>query len=174
VKPNRILPLAACLSLAAQAPTSNNRPALAARGYLAFSVVDLDASAQWYTEKLGLRTLFYAPRTEAVHASAAFLQGGGLFVELVQVDGASDLSRYLPPAEIAAGGGRQFIHGLFKAGIVVDDFDQAVATLRTRGVEIVDGPVPTKPDQPANVTIRDNSGNRIPLLDGSFKPPSSR
>jgi catechol 2,3-dioxygenase-like lactoylglutathione lyase family enzyme len=174
VRSNWILLLAACSSLAAQSPASNNQPVLAARGYLAFSVVDIDASVKWYTEKLGLRTLFYAPRTEAVHASAAFLQGGGLFVELVQVDGATDLSRYLPPAEIAAGGGRQFIHGIFKAGIVVDDFDQAVATLHARGVEIVDGPVPTKRDQPANVTIRDNAGNRIPLLDGSFKPSSSR
>jgi hypothetical protein len=78
--------------------------------------------------------------------------------------------RYLSAAQIAAGGGRQYIHGLFKAGAVVDDFDQTVKTLRARGVEIVDGPRPTKPDQPANVTIRDNSGNRIPLLDGSFKP----
>jgi catechol 2,3-dioxygenase-like lactoylglutathione lyase family enzyme len=149
-------------------------PALAAHGYLAFSVVDIDAGVKWYREKLGLRTLFYAPRTEAVHASAAFLQGGELFVELVQVDGAADLSRYLPPRQIAEGAGRQYIHGLFKAGAVVDDFNQAVATLRARGVAIVDGPRPTKSGQPANVTIRDYEGNRIPLLDASFSASPTR
>ena len=124
-------------SRAARAPASKTTPALAARGYLAFSVVDLDASAKWYNEKLGLRMLFYAPRTPAVDASAAFLQGGGLFVELVQVDDAADLSRRLPPAQIAEGGGRQYMHGVFKDGAVVDELDKAVATLRARGVEIV-------------------------------------
>jgi catechol 2,3-dioxygenase-like lactoylglutathione lyase family enzyme len=170
MKHHAMLLWAACSCLAAQ-PADSHQPApLSAHGYLAFSVPDIDASAQWYTEKLGLRRLFYFPRTATVHAAAAFFQGGGFFVELVEVDSAVDLSKYLPPTQIAEGGGRQFIYGLFKGGVVVDDFEKAVAVLRARGVQIVDGPRPARPDAPANVTIRDNAGNRIELLDGSFKP----
>jgi catechol 2,3-dioxygenase-like lactoylglutathione lyase family enzyme len=165
--------LFAASRLAAQAARTADTPVLAAHGYLAFSVPDMNASLRWYTEKLGMRVLFNFPRTETVHAAAAFLQGRDFFVELVQVDSASELSRFLPPREISQGGGRQFVFGLFKGGVVVDNLDAAVAALRARGVEIVDGPRPTKRDQPANVTIQDNSGNRIALLEGSFKPFST-
>jgi catechol 2,3-dioxygenase-like lactoylglutathione lyase family enzyme len=172
MKPGVVLFVVAWSSLGAQPAVSASPAPLPAHGYLAFSVPDIEASARWYVEKLGLRMLFNVPRTATVRAAAAFLQGGGFFVELVEVDGAADLSRYLTPQQIGEGGGRQYVYGLFKGGIVVDDFEKTVATLRARGVDIVDGPRPTKPDQPANVTIRDNAGNRIALLDGSFRPPS--
>ena len=160
MKTNVILLLATCSALAAQAPMSNPPPALAVRGaILAFSVPDMDASAKWYTEKLGLRIVHLYPRNKAVHARAALFQGGGLVVELVQEDDAVDL-------------GPQPRHGLAKAGVVVGNFDKAVAALRARGVEFA-SVYPRRADQPANVTIRDNAGNLIALYEGfsSFNDP---
>ncbi|MGH7471231.1 MAG: VOC family protein [Longimicrobiales bacterium] len=46
----------------------------------------------------------------------------------------------------------------FKAGIVVDDYDRTLATLRERGVSIVIGPFPARDGQRANVIIRDEAG----------------
>ena len=60
--------------------------------------------------------------------------------------------------------GSQFIHGLFKAGVVVDDFDKTLATLRSRGVEFAFGPFPARPNQRANVLIKDNAGNLIQIF----------
>ena len=160
MKTTVILLLATGSALAAQAPMSNASPALAVRGaMLAFVVPDLDTSAKWYTEKLGLRVVHLYPRIKAVHARAALFQGGGLMVELVQEDDAVDP-------------GPEHRHGLQKAGLVVVDFDKAVKTLRSRGVEFA-SVYPRRPDQPANVTIRDNSGNLIVLYEGfsSFNDP---
>jgi hypothetical protein len=53
------------------------------------------------------------------------------------------------------------VHGIFKAGIVVDDFDRTIAQLRARGVQIAIGPFPATAQQPANAIIRDNAGNFI-------------
>jgi hypothetical protein len=53
------------------------------------------------------------------------------------------------------------VHGIFKAGIVVEDFDRTIAELRRRGVEIAIGPFPKRDAQPANAIIRDNAGNYI-------------
>jgi catechol 2,3-dioxygenase-like lactoylglutathione lyase family enzyme len=152
--------LANCSALAAQAPRSDTSTALAVRGaMLAFVVPDLDASAKWYTEKLGLRIVHLYPRIKGMHARAALFQGGGLAVELVQEDDAVDP-------------GPQHRRGLQKAGLVLNDFDRAVATLRARGVEFA-SVYPRRPDQPANVTIRDNAGNLIVLHEGfaSFNDP---
>jgi catechol 2,3-dioxygenase-like lactoylglutathione lyase family enzyme len=160
MKPIAILLLATSSALAAQAPMSNTPPALAVRGaILTFSVPDLDASAKWYTETLGLRIVHMYPRNKAVHARAALFQGGGLVVELVQEDDAVDL-------------GPQPRRGLAKAGLVVGNFDTMVATLRARGVEFA-SVYPRRVDQPANVTIRDNAGNLIALYEGfsSFNDP---
>jgi hypothetical protein len=53
------------------------------------------------------------------------------------------------------------VHGYFKAGIVVDDYDTTLEALRARGVEIAMGPFPARPGQRANVIVRDNAGNLI-------------
>ena len=152
--------LIAAASLPAQVPTSATPPALAVNGaILTFSVPDLDASARWYVEKLGLRLVHLYPRDKAVPARAALFQGGGLLVELVQEDNAVDP-------------GPQPRRGLAKAGLVVTNFDEAVRALRARGVEFA-SVYPRRPDQPANVTIRDNVGNAIALYEGfsSFDDP---
>ena len=97
------------------------------------------------------------PRADGV--AVAVLEGGGLVVELIQHDRAAPLGRLVPAAS-----DRVLVHGLFKAGIVVDDFDGTVAALRTRAVEIAFGPFPKRPNQRANLILRDNAGNLIQIL----------
>ena len=121
--------------------------------FFALSVADLAASARWYREKLGLRVVLEPPRTN--EATVTVLEGGGLIVELLQHNDAKPLS--------AASGVRENykVHGFFKSGVIVDDFDRTVAVLRSRGVEIAFGPFPKSSTQRANVIVRDNAGNLI-------------
>src|SRR5437899_13082283 len=98
------------------------------------------------------------PRTDATRARIALLQGGGLTVELIQHDDALPL-RSLRPAR----DGAISVHGIVKVGVTVDDFDATLAALRARGVDIAYGPYPKRPDQPANVIIRDSDGNLVQI-----------
>lgn len=122
--------------------------------FFALSVPDLKASTGWYTEKLGLRVVLEVPRADKV--AVVVLEGGGLIVELIQHDDALPLNQLEPPVA-----GNQFVHGMFKAGAVVADFEALIKTLRSRGVEIVAGPFPARGGQRANVLIKDNAGNLI-------------
>jgi hypothetical protein len=63
------------------------------------------------------------------------------------------------------------IHGISKVGVIVDDFDGTLATLKSRGVEIFLGPFPARNGQRANVIVKDNSGNLIQLFGKSASPP---
>lgn len=135
-------------------------PVLRASGsFFALSVADLEASRRWYVEKLGLSEVMRAPRTDESRSAMVLLQGGGLTVELVQHDDARPLAAALPP-----GRGALFLHGIFKVGVTIEDFDATLATLRSRGVEVAIGPFPRRGDQPANAIIRDNAGNYIQLF----------
>jgi hypothetical protein len=53
------------------------------------------------------------------------------------------------------------VHGISKVGVIVDDFDGTLATLKARGVEIYIGPFPARNGQRANVIVKDNAGNLI-------------
>jgi catechol 2,3-dioxygenase-like lactoylglutathione lyase family enzyme len=116
--------------------------------FFALSVSDVQASTKWYAEKLGLKVKLEVPEHDGV--SVVVLEGGGLTVELIRHGKAAPAPAAIP-----------LVHGLFKAGLVVDDFDRVVATLRARGVELVAGPFPAKGDQRANVVVKDNAGNLI-------------
>lgn len=56
------------------------------------------------------------------------------------------------------------VHGIFKVGVVIDDYEKTLAMLKARGVQIAFGPFPARGDQPANVLIRDNASNLIQLF----------
>lgn len=132
----------------------------AAKGaFIGLSVADLDASVKWYTEKLGLTVVMRPPKIEK--STAVILEGGGLIVELMHHDDAVALSTAAP--HIARD---YLVHGIFKAGLVVDDFDKAIAALRARGVPIAIGPFSATAEQRANAIIRDAEGNYIQLFGG--------
>jgi catechol 2,3-dioxygenase-like lactoylglutathione lyase family enzyme len=126
----------------------------AAGAFFALSVPDLKASTQWYEQKLGLKVVMTAPKKDGV--AVAVLEGGGLIVELIERDGAVPLSKAAPGAK-----DNTYLQGIFKAGVIVDDFGKTVGTLKSRGVEIAYGPFPARADQRANIIVRDNNGNLI-------------
>jgi catechol 2,3-dioxygenase-like lactoylglutathione lyase family enzyme len=132
-------------------------PFTATGAFIALSVPDVAASARWYREKLGLRVVLEPPK--AGEATAVILEGGGLLVELIQHDGAKPLGTLAPGVR-----GSVYVHGYFKAGVIVEDFDRTIAALRARGIEIAFGPYPKSATQRANAIIRDNAGNLIQFL----------
>ena len=135
-------------------------PVIQAKGaFFALSVANMDSSVRWYREKLGLSVAMQVPRSDPTRAAMTLLQGGGLTVELVQQDESVPLRNFLPEPK-----GALFVHGIFKVGITVDDFDATLAALRSRGVEIAIGPFAKRADQPANAIIRDNAGNYIQIF----------
>jgi catechol 2,3-dioxygenase-like lactoylglutathione lyase family enzyme len=148
-----LLPMLALAQATAQ-PTSSPAPFSARGAFFALSVADVQASVRWYTEKLNLAVVMEQPKRDG--AAVAILEGHGLIVELVELDAASPLGVAAPKAA-----GPFQIHGVFKAGVIVDDFDRLVAMIKTRNVEIAHGPFPARNGQRANVIVRDNAGNLI-------------
>jgi catechol 2,3-dioxygenase-like lactoylglutathione lyase family enzyme len=149
------------LPLAAQSQATSASPFATTRGgFIALSVRDLAASAKWYSETFGLRTILTVPRTARI-AGVVALEGNGIIVELIQHD----------DARARAGGQPELTHGIAKAGVIVDDFDGAVAALRSRGIEFTNGPYPARPNQRANVMFRDIDGNHIQIFGGYARRP---
>jgi catechol 2,3-dioxygenase-like lactoylglutathione lyase family enzyme len=147
-----ILVLALARPLVAQAPAA---PAFSATGaFFALSVGDLDASARWYSEKLGLHEVMRPPKANGV--SVVVLEGGGLTVELIQHDGS-----------VTSNQDAAKVQGILKVGLEVSDFDHTLAVLRERGVTIAYGPYPASASQRANVIIKDNAGNLIQIFGGA-------
>ena len=138
------------------AGASPGTPAFTTTGaFFALSVADARAGAKWYQEKLGLAIVMDAPKQD--RNTVVVLEGGGLLVELIQNDDAQPLASAAP----ATKGNGFLVHGMVKAGVIVSDFDAALAKLRERGVQLAFGPFPAKGSQRANFAIRDNAGNLI-------------
>ena len=140
-----VFPMAARAQSTPPAPPA---PVLVVAGsFFALSVADLDASAKWYTETLGLRVVMQVPRQNKT--AVTVLEGGGLIVELIQHDDARP------------SGDRLLVHGVFKVGVVVEDYAGLLELLRARRVEIALGPFPAREGQRANLIVRDNAGNLL-------------
>ena len=137
--------------------SQTSSPISAKGAFFAVSVTDMEASTRWYEEKLGLSVVLRVPRTE--QPAVTVLEGRGLIVELVEHKGPAPEAKPAPAAM-----GRVFGEGIFKAGVIVEGFDDTIAALRARGVEIAFGPFPARPGQRANAIIKDNAGNLIQLF----------
>jgi catechol 2,3-dioxygenase-like lactoylglutathione lyase family enzyme len=150
---------------AAAASTAETRAVAGTGAFFALSVADLNASARWYSDKLGLKVVTQTPRHDK--AAAVVLEGEGLIVELIHHDDAVPLGKAAPGVK-----SNIEVHGLVKAGVIVPDFDRTLAILKERRVDIAFGPYPARQDQRANVIIRDNEGNLIQLFgrsDGNIR-----
>jgi hypothetical protein len=75
------------------------------------------------------------PKTNG--AAVTVLEGGGLIVEVIQHDAARPLSTIAPGTQESF-----HVHGVFKAGVIVGDFEKALAMLKARNIEIAFGPIP--------------------------------
>ena len=124
--------------------------------FFALYVADIEASTRWYSEKLGLKVVMQDPKRDK--AAVTVLEGGGLIVELIQHDDAAPLSRAAEAKD------NPLVHGMFKAGVIVDDFDKTLAAIKARNIPIVFGPFPARPNHRANAIIRDNAGNLIQVF----------
>ena len=144
------------LALSAQpaTPPAPEAAATATGAFFALSVSDVRASARWYSEKLGLKVVMEQPMNAG--AAVTVLEGGGLIVELIQHEGAVSLTALEPKVK-----SNMFVHGVVKAGALLSNFDNAVATMKKRGVDIAFGPYPARENQRPNAIIRDNAGNLI-------------
>jgi catechol 2,3-dioxygenase-like lactoylglutathione lyase family enzyme len=141
------------------AQTPNGPVSTATGAFFALSVADVKASARWYAEKLGLKIVMEEPERDKT--AVVVLEGGGLIVELIERDDRLPLRK---ATEGIADNLR--VHGIVKAGFIVDDFEKAIATLKKRHVEIAFGPFPARTNQRANVIVRDNAGNLIQVFGG--------
>ena len=146
------------MALAALAGTSAHPLATAEGAFFALSVPDADAAAAWYVDKLGLKIVLRPAAQGGVRMVA--LSGGGLLIELIEQQGAVPLSTAAPHISHDTQ-----VHGIFKAGVVVADWDGLIAGLKARGVPIAIGPFPRRKDQRANLIIRDNNGNYIQFFE---------
>ena len=158
----RLLPLTFLVALgtdaAAQPPATRPATAVSGRGaFWALSVADVKSMSQWYADKFGLHVTLDPPKSGG--AKAIVLEGDGLIVELIQHENAKPRRVIAPAASDAV-----LIHGIMKAGIVVDDFDKTIASFRAANVPIAYGPYPARPGQRANAIIRDPEGNLIQLF----------
>ncbi len=99
----------------AQSVESTAKPAVvvASGAFFALSVADLKAIA--HSEKLGLKVVMETPKKDK--SAVTVLEGQGLIVELIQNDDAMPLSKAAPAAKDPL-----YDHGVFKAGVMVDDF----------------------------------------------------
>ena len=151
--------LALLLLAAVAAPNDVSSPVATARGaFYALSVPDADAAATWYIEKLGLKVLMQPPERNG--AQVVVIGGGGLIVELIEQQGAVPLKQAAPEVKHDT-----MVLGLFKAGVIVDDWEGLLAALKARGVPIALGPFPRSAEQRANLIIRDNNGNYIQFVE---------
>lgn len=143
----------------AQTANKNSEPPFTAKGaFFALSVANLDASATWYSEKFDLKVVMRAPMTKDVRSAVIVLAGGGLLVELIESENAMPLSKVAPNTKED----RTLIHGVTKAGLIVDDFDTTLALLRERHVPILMGPFPAHDStEMRNFIIEDNARNLI-------------
>lgn len=135
----------------AQASTEPPPFAAVTAGYVALSVADLDASAEWYRTKLSLRVVKERSASPDGKATATILAGEGLIVELVHhVDATPH------PA-----GAAHLVRGFFKAGIVVNDLDAALRELERRHVTIRFRPFADEALGYRTFAIADNEGNIV-------------
>lgn len=112
-----MIALVVLLPPAARLPRQTTSPFTVAGSSFALSVADIVATERWYVDKLGLTVVRRIPSANG--NAVTILSGAGLIVELVQRDGAQSLSKAVPTAK-----DNLDVHGIFKVGIVVDDFDR--------------------------------------------------
>ena len=136
-------------------PESAGAPFSAVKaGFVAIVVPDLDASAKWYASKLDLKVVKENAMRPDKRAAVTILQGHGLSVELVWFRDAVPLSSVAPQLK-----GSHELHGIFKAGVVVDDLDSTLNELKSRGVTIAFETFYDKSMDCRMFAIRDNNGN---------------
>jgi catechol 2,3-dioxygenase-like lactoylglutathione lyase family enzyme len=123
--------------------------------FFAISVADVAAMSSWYQDKLTMRVVTAGEAPNKI-AKFAILEGNGVLLELIQHAKADD-RKVLAPAATEA----HLIHGIFKAGMIVDDLDGLYASLKQRGAIIAYDLMPAKDVPMRSFIVRDPEGNLV-------------
>ena len=129
-------------------------PFKATGGFVAITVPNLDESAKWYVDNLGLKIVKNHAMRPDNRAAVTILQGNGFAVELIWLADAVPLSKAAPQTK-----GPQDVHGILKSGIFVDDLDATLKDLKSRNVTFAFEPFYDKSMDCRMFAIRDNNGN---------------
>lgn len=134
--------------------------------HVMLATANYDETLVWYQENLGFRIKHEWTVPEFPDLQLAYLEKNGFIIEIVaspntpEIKSAGDFSERLQQPGI-----RHF-------AFLVEDVDAAIATLETKGVEIVLSPT-SFPDSGRRVAFfEDNNGNLIEFLEEL--PPSER
>lgn len=123
--------------------------------FFAISVADVTVMSSWYRDQLTMRVLASGEAPNKV-AKFAILEGDGVLIELIQHAKAGDRNVLAPEATEA-----HLIHGIFKAGMIVDDLDGLYAGLKRRGAIIAYDIMPAKDVPMRSFVVRDPEGNLV-------------
>jgi catechol 2,3-dioxygenase-like lactoylglutathione lyase family enzyme len=122
------------------------------------SVADVDRSARWYGDLLGVAVTDDAT-LEAAGARVAYLAGGDLRIELVQTAGSvAGPQRPDPPAHTA-------VRGITQLTVYVRDLDAVLARCERAGIPIAMAPVRAPQLHVAAFFVRDPDGNLLEFLE---------
>jgi len=122
------------------------------------SVASLDAMEIWYRDKLGfVRTS--RSRYEQMGLEIAFLRQGDFEIELIQFDGSQAPSMRFPDPPRHAG-----LQGMTHFGLRVENTDQAIADLESKGVPVLFGPKVFEELKMKLFFVRDIEGNLIKFV----------
>jgi catechol 2,3-dioxygenase-like lactoylglutathione lyase family enzyme len=149
---------ALCLSLLQPALPLAAEPSVLGRStgsFFALSVADVDAASRWYQDKLGFHVVSHGEAPDKV-AKFAILEGDGTIVEMIQHRDARPLAVAAPSVKAA-----HQLHGIFKAGVVVENLDGVYRRIKERGVPIAYDLMPAKDVPLRSFSIRDGEGNLI-------------
>ncbi len=118
------------------------------------SVVDLDASLLWYTERLGFEEVLRKDFPE-LNARLAYVRHGELVLELVQSEPSVGVTRPAPPA------GHIIVRGVTQISLHVDDAEKAMEQVKAAGVPPLTGLIDAAPIGVKAFFSEDPDGNLI-------------
>jgi methylmalonyl-CoA/ethylmalonyl-CoA epimerase len=123
--------------------------------HIGISVPNAEESAAWYHKMLGFEIV--TRMKQGTEMNIVHIKRGNCYIELFQVAGAKPLPEYRrdPTADL-------HVHGLVHFAFQVSDAMAVVKELKSKGAEIVMGPI----DNPGIVFafVRDNAGNCFELI----------
>ena len=127
--------------------------------FTALIVEDIDQSIDWYTSFLGLEV---HNKTELKERGLAIanLKKEGIWLELIEMKSAISLSELMKDKENTSR-----IHGIFKTGFLLSDFDKWISFLEETNVHFHGSVVKDNNTGKRTVIIKDPDGNSIQLFE---------
>jgi catechol 2,3-dioxygenase-like lactoylglutathione lyase family enzyme len=155
VSTSLVILLAAGIAPAASPPANPLSLAQPQGGFMALSVDNAAASAQWYVDKLGFQVVKRIdPPGDKVHI--VLLENAGAILELLEHPAARPRGAFQPATSDA-----YEVRGFFKSGFIVKQLDGLLRELRERKVEIKHGPFDIPEFKTRSFIIADPDGNLV-------------